>query len=126
MTSKEIKKALECCMGLEGIEGCKKCPYFPTPRCNDSLCKDALTLIIKKEKEIERLKEKCEEQECEIDKLEGAIKENDERCFDCPQVKQVQIDVLNKVKNCREATDSDYYPYIERIVNKVLNEVKGK
>lgn len=49
--------------------------------------------------EIERLKEKCEEQEREIDKLEGAIKENDERCFDCPQVKQAQIDVLNKVKD---------------------------
>ena len=40
-------------------------------------------------------------------------------------VKQAQIDVLNKIKNCREATDSDCYPYIERIVNKLIKEVQN-
>lgn len=40
-------------------------------------------------------------------------------------VKQAKIDVLNKVKNCREATDSDCYPYIERIVNKLIKEVEN-
>ena len=39
-------------------------------------------------------------------------------------VKQAQIDILNKIKNCREATDSDCYPYIERIVNKLIKEVQ--
>lgn len=91
-----------------------------------ALVKEGYGNISGYEVEIERLKVKCEEQESEIDKLEGIIKENDERCFDCPQVKKSQIDVLNKVKDCREATDSGCYPYIERIVNKVLNEVKGK
>ena len=40
-------------------------------------------------------------------------------------VKQAQIDVLNKIKNCREATDSDCYPYLERIVNKLIKEVQN-
>lgn len=39
-------------------------------------------------------------------------------------VKEAQIDVLNKIKNCREATDSDCYPYLERIVNKLIKEVE--
>ena len=42
------------------------------------------------------------------------------------QVKQAQIDVLNKVKNCREAIDSDCYPYLERIVNKLIEEVQNE
>lgn len=40
-------------------------------------------------------------------------------------VKQAKIDVLKKIKNCREATDSDCYPYLERIVNKVIKEVQN-
>lgn len=40
--------------------------------------------------------------------------------------KQAKIDVLNKVKNCREATDSDCYPYLERIVNKLIKEVENE
>lgn len=39
-------------------------------------------------------------------------------------VKEAQIDVLNKIKNCREATDSNCYPYLERIVNKLIEEVE--
>ena len=41
-------------------------------------------------------------------------------------VKQAQIDVLNKVKNCRDATDSDCYPYLERIVNKLIKEIENE
>lgn len=41
-------------------------------------------------------------------------------------VKEAQIDVLNKVKNCRDATDSDCYPYIELIVNKLIKEVQDE
>lgn len=39
-------------------------------------------------------------------------------------VKEAQIDALNKIKNCREATDSDCYPYLKRIVNKLIKEVE--
>ena len=42
------------------------------------------------------------------------------------EVKQAKIDVLNKIKNCREATDSDCYPYLERIVNKLIKEVENE
>lgn len=42
------------------------------------------------------------------------------------ELKQVQIDALNKVKNCREATDSDCYTYLERIVNKAIKEVQNE
>ena len=41
------------------------------------------------------------------------------------QIKQAKIDMLNKVKNCREATDSDCYPYLERIVNKLIKELQN-
>lgn len=47
-------------------------------------------------------------------------------CDNCETVKQAKIDVLNKVKNCREATDSDCYPYLERIVNKLIKEIENE
>lgn len=47
-------------------------------------------------------------------------------CDNCEAVKQAKIDVLNRVKNCREATDSDCYPYLERIVNKLIKEIENE
>ena len=101
MTKEDIIKALTCCSN-PSISYCKDCPYANYGEfdcCNGKMCKDALDLIIEQEREIERLK---------------------------AEVKQAQIDVLNKVKNCREATDSDWYPYLERIVNKLIKEVEAK
>lgn len=73
--------------------------------------------------EIERLKAKNKSQERENDFLKYC------QCLThgvdgSSHIKKAQIDVLNKVKNCREATDSDCYPYIERIVNKLIKEVE--
>ena len=65
--------------------------------------------------EIERLKSNNGFLQCVISHSKYMMDES---------VKQAQIDVLNKVKNCREATDSDCYPYIERIVNKLIGEVQ--
>ena len=49
-----------------------------------------------------------------------------EHCLEINEtVKQAKIDVLNKIKNCREATDSDCYPYLERIVNKLIKEIEN-
>ncbi len=56
--------------------------------------------------------ERLKAQEREIGKLKAGTK-------------QAKIDVLNKIKNCREATDSDCYPYLERIVNKLIKEVQN-
>ena len=113
MTSDKIKKALECCAKSYGDDvRCNDCPYDNlTPRacyemfCQDVLCKDALKLITEQEKSIQMAQQNQEYRE--------------------QQLKQAQIDVLNKVKNCREATDSDCYPYLERIVNKLIKEVQN-
>lgn len=78
--------------------------------------------IMKYKAEIEKLKEKCVQQESEIDKLEGAIKETDERCFDCSQVKQAQIDVLRKAKRYCQESGTDYYPFFEKLIDKLIEE----
>lgn len=66
--------------------------------------------------EIERLKSNNGFLQCVISHSKDMMDE---------AVKQAQIDVLNKVKNCRDATDSDCYPYLERIVNKLIEEVEN-
>ena len=74
------------------------CPYYNSGRCDlgSPTChKTSIKL--------------CSRKEAIIDSLNRIVK-------------QTQIDVLNKVKNCRDATDSDCYPYIERIVNKLIKE----
>ena len=74
--------------------------------------------------EIERLQDKCEELRNEKWDAQDDL---DCYCDEMPnKIKQAQIDVLNKVKNCRDATDSDCYPYIERIVNKLIKEVENE
>lgn len=120
MTKDEIKKALECCAKSYGDDvHCSDCPYDTlTPRtccerfCQDVLCKDALELINEQEKSIQSAQ----------DSILSLAQQNQE--YREQQVKQAKIDVLNKIKNCREATDSDCYPYIERIVNKLIKEVQ--
>ncbi len=63
----------------------------------------------------------------EVANQDCTCKESAEELLDAGygNVKQAQIDVLNKVKNCREATDSDCYPYLECIVNKLIKEVEN-
>ena len=73
MTKEDINKALTCCSN-PSISYCKDCPYANYGEfdcCNGKMCKDALDLIIEQEREIERLK---------------------------AEVKQAQIDVLNKLR----------------------------
>ena len=81
--------------------------------------------------EIERLKDEIIYLERKIAIRDNALKDRDKaiEMLEGKQdtiVKQAQIDVLNKVKNCRDATDSDCYPYIERIVNKLIKEVENE
>ena len=54
----EIKKGLECCSVIRFETGCSDCPY--RYRCS-ALYRDALNIITEQEKEIDALKEKCEE-----------------------------------------------------------------
>ena len=57
MTNEQIKKALECCCGYEA--SCDNCPNAKNKGygCRDKLLANAHNLVIKQEKEIERLKE---------------------------------------------------------------------
>jgi hypothetical protein len=128
MTKDEIKKALECCAKSYGDDvQCSDCPYNTlTPRaccerfCQDVLCKDALTLITEQENEIERLKEKSDEQsrksgilgnETIVEFFDDAVSEPSADCkdiekyekqfrnriisFNEKEVKQAQIDIIN-------------------------------
>ncbi len=69
MTKEDIKKALEIC--ADDCYSCDDCPYDDVINCGNTLKNDVYELIIKQEREIERLK---------------------------AEVKQAQIDVLNKLK----------------------------
>ena len=69
MTKEDIKKALEIC--TDDCYSCDDCPYDDVINCGNTLKNDVYELIIKQEREIERLK---------------------------AEVKQAQIDVLNKLK----------------------------
>ena len=92
MTKDDIKKALTCCSN-PSISYCKDCPYANYGEfdcCNGKMCKDALDLIIEQEREIERLK---------------------------AEVKQAQIDVLNKVKTLIFQKDNPYNVPFEEFIS---------
>lgn len=83
------------------------------------------------EAEIEQLKDEIIYLERKIAIRDNALKDRDKaiEMLEGKQdtiVKQAQIDVLNKINNCREATDSDCYPYLERIVNKLIKEIENE
>ena len=126
MTSDKIKKALECCAKSYGDDvHCSDCPYDTlTPRaccerfCQDVLCKDALKLITEQEKSLQEAQ----------DSILSLAQQNQE--YREQQVKQAQIDVLNKLKK----KTHNYYPSIDsyclsqhvvlvRDIDKLLEEV---
>ena len=97
MTKDEIKKALETCADISSP--CNDCPYDAVGNCTDTLCADALELIIEQEKEIERLKEavekltemlnKTNEPKTNVIKIDEAVVERYEN-----QIKQAQIELM--------------------------------
>lgn len=96
MTKEDIKTALKCCSN-PSISYCKDCPYANCGKfdcCNGKMCKDALNLITEQEKEIERLKAENDTnmQYIRMMGIQSHIKTSNE------QVKQAQIDILNKAK----------------------------
>ena len=134
-TEKELKDALEDIF-FDALTDKSNPPYYTDKvdpendgrwqwkvyeLCADELIKRGYGDISEYKAEIERLKSKCEEQDNEIDKLECVIKENDERCFDCPQVKQVQIDILNRVKDVLDNAPNGwaYTTYIDELIEEI-------
>lgn len=154
MTQDEIKEALETCI----LGYCTGCPYDGCDGdCRDELHKDVLTLITEQEKEIERLDTDFITLECNYDKIYDEHKqhkiENENlkilnnkfrECIDYlkAEVKQSQIDVLNKVMNYinnkiendyGDMSDSvnyltinidDFDDFIDELIREVQNEQK--
>ena len=99
MTKDDIKKALTCCSN-PSISYCKDCPYANYGEfdcCNGKMCKDALDLIIEQEREIERLK---------------------------AEVKQAQIDALNKVKERAVGLPAIETYHICNLIDELIKEVE--
>lgn len=95
MNKDDIKKGLECCVGGEVGEGCRKCPYlFNHNGCNDALCKDTLNLITEQEKKIDQLTEERNRYAATLAKYQMAS-DKEIRA----QIKQAKIDVLHRLKS---------------------------
>ena len=96
MTKDEIKKALECCFET----ACRNCSYLGSPRCNDTICKDALNLITEYEQEINALKAENEELTKVVSSKVYDLIDNTKEIADAREAweKQAKIDVLNELK----------------------------
>lgn len=119
MNIDDIKKGLECCVGGEVGEGCRKCPYlFNHNGCNDALCKDTLDFITEQEKKIDQLTEERNRYAATLAKYQMA---SDKEIM--AQKKQAKIDVLNRLKSLSIYDDNylDGYVFIDDI-DKLLEE----
>lgn len=121
MDKDEIKKALECCCNSDFNTACRNCQYLTHPRCNDMLCKDALTLINEQENEIERLKDKCEELRNEKWNAQDDL---DCYCDEMPnKIKRAKIDMLNELKEKLDSVPNGwaYTTYIDELIKDIEN-----
>lgn len=153
MTKDEIKKALELC---SKDEDCEKCPYVDNYCCTKSLQKGALALITEQERKIERLKAENEqsrrsgilgnnvtvefhddvvseqsEQSVDYNDIEKYAKQFSNRIIyiNEKEVKQAQIDVLNKLKRIMTAYSwqigiNDVQKEINELIKEIQNEQK--
>lgn len=98
MTKDEIKKALEICTDI--YAPCNGCPYEKCTNCDNTLHTDALNVIIEQEKEIERLRTTLGQCNTELNSALESLKSQCREIGELKaEVKQSQIDVLNKVKD---------------------------
>ena len=133
MTKDEIKKAwFICCTSKDDCSGC---PILELERKNGHKCKynvfkGALDLIIEQEKEIERLRTTLGQ--CNTE-LNSALESLKSQCREIgklkAEVKQAQIDVLNKLKERaigytflgeKLATETD----IDELIKEVQNDAE--
>ncbi len=132
MTKDEIKRSEACLINeirdvLLAHQPIIDVPFEVISEIAVALVKEGYGNISGYKAEIERLKAEFKQLETNAEILARGVRDLNHENYELTEkMKQAQIDVLNKVKNCREATDSDCYPYIWCIVNKVLDEVKGK
>ena len=104
MNKDEIKRGLECCAAVGFKTACNVCPYCY--RCND-LSKDALNIITEQEKEIDALKEKCEEL-----RNEKWDAQDDLDCY--------YDEMLNKIKQAKIKAVKDFAEKLKARITKFI------
>lgn len=129
MTKDEIKKGLECCCNNSDFKNaCRNCSYLTCPGCNDTLCKDALTLITEYEQEIDALKAENEELTKVVSSKVYDFIDNTKEIADAREVweQQAKIDVLTELKKktyvndyCREVVELEK---IDEMIAEVQND----
>lgn len=83
MNKEEVKKALEYCINAKGMNDCSNCKFSLHPTCRDMIMKEALQLINEQEEEIEMLEQDIDGCGEEIERLEKAISDQNEQCWNC-------------------------------------------
>lgn len=122
----KIKKALEICADIS--IPCNDCPYDAIGNCTDTLCADALKLIIEQEKEIERLRTTLGQ--CNTE-LNSALESLKSQCREIGKLKagtkQAKIDVLKELKTRHDyAIKNMGYPWdISQQIDELIKEVEN-
>lgn len=116
MTKDDIKKALEICADIN--LNCNDCPYDAVGNCTDTLCADALKLIIEQEKEIERLRDDYARVQEPFAQYQMASDKEIKA-----QIKQAQIDILNKAKTNLSKSD-DFMDICSWHIDKIIEEIE--
>ena len=106
----EIKRGLECCSVIRFETGCSDCPY--RYRCI-ALYRDALNIITEQEKEIDALKEKCEEL-----RNEKWDAQDDLDCYYDEMLNKIKQAKIKAVKDfaekLKQAICDNTYPYFDK------------
>lgn len=152
MNKDEIKKALECCISYKyGM--CKHCPNYDYKHedCMDDVKRQALDLIVKQEKENEKLEQlnaiQCDAWQKLSDENERLVTENNSNLrYNAvlrkenkklkEEIKQAQLNILGKlwsnISNSKQLIQShiadgsftieDIYMEIDELMTEVQNE----
>lgn len=148
MTKDDIKKALELC---SNDEDCEKCPYRNHYQCTRALQKDSLVLITEQDTEIERLKAENEQSRklgilgnnVTVEFHDDVVSEQSEQSVDYndiekyakqfrnriiylneKEIKQAQINVLNKAKEKAVRLSAIETYHICSLIDELIKEVE--
>ena len=124
MNKDDIKKALECCgCNSDFKNACRNCSYLTCPGCNDTLCKDALTLITEQEKEIARLRTTLGQ--CNTE-LNSALESLKSQCREIGELKDNYAKLQELFAQYQMASDKEIRAQKKQAKIDVLNELKEK
>lgn len=129
MTKEDIKKAFVICCGAQNCTGC---PILDMGKQNEHGCKfnlfmSVFDIVAEKENEIERLKTTLGQ--CNTE-LNSALESLKSQCRGIgklrAEVKQAQIDILNKAKEKLDSAPNGwaYTGYIDDLIEEIENEQK--